>query len=112
SYSCLLGRPWIHSSGEIPSSLHQKSKLVISNHLVTISGEEELLVTKPSNTPYIEVVEEALECLFRSFEIDIAINMAKGSSILKPQLSNATKMAGKIMMKGEHQPRKGIGAKQ
>ena len=23
TYNCLLGRPWIHSSGAVPSSLHQ-----------------------------------------------------------------------------------------
>ncbi|XP_016702318.1 uncharacterized protein [Gossypium hirsutum] len=28
SYNCLLGRPWIHSAGAVPSSLHQKLKLV------------------------------------------------------------------------------------
>ncbi|XP_040960233.1 uncharacterized protein [Gossypium hirsutum] len=26
SYNCLLGRPWIHSAGAVPSSLHQKLK--------------------------------------------------------------------------------------
>ncbi|KAA3477697.1 reverse transcriptase [Gossypium australe] len=28
SYNCLLGRPWIHSAGAVPSSLYQKLKLV------------------------------------------------------------------------------------
>jgi len=29
AYSCLLGRPWIHSIGVIPSTLHQKLKFVV-----------------------------------------------------------------------------------
>ena len=28
SYNCLLGRPWIHIAGAVPSSLHQKIKFV------------------------------------------------------------------------------------
>ena len=29
SYNCLLGRPWIHIAGAVPSTLHQKIKFVI-----------------------------------------------------------------------------------
>ncbi|XP_052883513.1 uncharacterized protein LOC108451492 [Gossypium arboreum] len=36
SYNCLLGRPWIHSAGVVPSSLHQKLKLVADGRLVTL----------------------------------------------------------------------------
>ncbi|RDY00939.1 hypothetical protein CR513_15786, partial [Mucuna pruriens] len=28
AYSCLLGRPWIHATGAVPSSLHQKVKFI------------------------------------------------------------------------------------
>ena len=28
SYNCLLGRPWIHVAGVVPSTLHQKIKFV------------------------------------------------------------------------------------
>ena len=28
SYNCLLGRPWIHIAGAVPSTLHQKIKFV------------------------------------------------------------------------------------
>ncbi|RDX84226.1 hypothetical protein CR513_34757, partial [Mucuna pruriens] len=28
AYSCLLGRPWIHAVGAVPSSLHQKVKFI------------------------------------------------------------------------------------
>ncbi|KAA3479928.1 hypothetical protein EPI10_020401 [Gossypium australe] len=28
SYNCLLGRPWIHTAGPVPSSLHQKLKTI------------------------------------------------------------------------------------
>jgi len=38
AYSCLLGRPWIHSVGVVPSILHQKLKFVVEGHLIIVSG--------------------------------------------------------------------------
>ena len=29
AYSCLLGRPWIHALGVVPSTLHQKLKFAV-----------------------------------------------------------------------------------
>lgn len=69
AYSMLLGRPWIHSAGAIPSSLHQKVKFVIDGKLVTIHAEEALLVTKNPSVPYIEADEGTVENSFQSFEV-------------------------------------------
>jgi len=33
-YSCLLGRPWIHTAGVVPSTLHQKLKFIINDKLL------------------------------------------------------------------------------
>jgi len=43
SYSCLLGRPWIHEAGAVTSTLHQKLKFVRNGKLVTVHGEEAYL---------------------------------------------------------------------
>ena len=48
AYNCLLGRPWIHTTGVVPSTLHQKLKYGMGDKMVTISGEEEFLVSGPS----------------------------------------------------------------
>ncbi|XP_006603296.1 uncharacterized protein [Glycine max] len=58
AYSCLLGHPWIHSVGVVPSTLHQKLKFVVERHLVIVSGEEDVLVSCPSSMPYVEAAEE------------------------------------------------------
>ncbi|KAA3460740.1 hypothetical protein EPI10_027374 [Gossypium australe] len=34
SYKCLLRRPWIHTAGAVPSSLHQKLKLVAEEDII------------------------------------------------------------------------------
>ncbi|XP_039029195.1 LOW QUALITY PROTEIN: uncharacterized protein LOC120163293 [Hibiscus syriacus] len=46
TYNCLLGRPWIHSAGAVPSSLHQKLKFVIDGQLICVNAEEEDVPTE------------------------------------------------------------------
>ena len=53
SYSCLLGRPWIHEAGAVTSTLHQKLKFVKNGRLVTVNGEEALLVSHLSAFSFI-----------------------------------------------------------
>ena len=54
SYSCLLGRPWIHEAGAVTSTLHQKLKFVRNGKLVTVHGEEAYLVSQLSSFSCIE----------------------------------------------------------
>jgi len=53
SYSCLLGRPWIHEAGEVTSTLHQKLKFVKNGKLVTMGGEQAMLVSHLSSFSFI-----------------------------------------------------------
>ncbi|XP_040944254.1 uncharacterized protein [Gossypium hirsutum] len=59
SYNCLLGRPWIHSVGAVPSSLHHKLKLVSEGRLVTINAEEDIIAAVSNEAPYVETNDEA-----------------------------------------------------
>ncbi|KAJ9175350.1 hypothetical protein P3X46_013915 [Hevea brasiliensis] len=69
AYTMLLGRPWIHSANAIPSTLHQKIKYIMDGKIITVKGEEALLVTKPQSLPYVEAAEESLESSFQAFEL-------------------------------------------
>ena len=69
AYSCLLGRPWIHDAKAIPSTLHQKVKFIVGDKLVTVQAEDDILISKPSNIPYVDAAEEALETAFQALEI-------------------------------------------
>lgn len=40
-YNLLLGRPWIHSAGVVPSTFYQQIQYVMKNELVTIYTDEE-----------------------------------------------------------------------
>ncbi|XP_052874431.1 uncharacterized protein LOC128279513 [Gossypium arboreum] len=93
SYNCLLERPWIHSAGAVPSSLHQKLKLVSEGRLITINAEEDIIATVSNNVPYLETDDEAIECSFRSLEFVNATFITEGSKILVPILSKTTRMS-------------------
>ncbi|XP_052885310.1 uncharacterized protein LOC108484772 [Gossypium arboreum] len=82
SYNCLWGRPWIYSVGAVPSSLHQKLKLVTNGRLITINAEEDIIVAVTSKAPYVEANEEAIECSFSSLEIVNATFISEGSEVL------------------------------
>jgi hypothetical protein len=69
SYSCLLGRPWIHAAGAVTSTLHQKLKFIVDDKLVIVSGEEDALVSHLSSFKYIETEEGVLETPFQALEI-------------------------------------------
>ncbi|KAE8733240.1 Detected protein of unknown function [Hibiscus syriacus] len=92
TYNCLLGRPWIHSAGAVPSSLHQKLKFVVDGQLICVGAEEEIIASVTSDVPYIDTNEDALECSFRALEFVNATFIAEGSKIPYPRLSDCTKM--------------------
>ncbi|XP_039687894.1 uncharacterized protein [Medicago truncatula] len=48
SFSCLLGRPWIHDAGAVTSTLHQKLKFVSHGKLIAVSGESAFLISNLS----------------------------------------------------------------
>ncbi|XP_058744334.1 uncharacterized protein LOC131616905 [Vicia villosa] len=75
AYTCLLGRPWIHTAGAVTSTLHQKVKFVDGNSIVTVNGEEDIFVSNLDSYRYIEAGEKALETSFQSLEIATAVTL-------------------------------------
>ncbi|KAL4362504.1 hypothetical protein GQ457_04G022400 [Hibiscus cannabinus] len=92
TYSCLLGRPWIHAADAVPSTLHQKLKFVIDGKLVTVQGEEDIIASVVTDTPYIEMDENAVECTFRSLELVSATFVEENREVRRPKLSRCAKM--------------------
>ena len=45
SFNLLLGRPWIHEAGVIPSSLHQKVKFIHEGRIITIQSEKDVVTS-------------------------------------------------------------------
>ncbi|XP_016752731.1 uncharacterized protein [Gossypium hirsutum] len=107
-YNCLLGRPWIHSVGAVPSSLHQKLKLVTEGRLVTINAEEDIIAAITSDAPYLEANDEAIECPFLSLEFVKVTFITEGNKIPMPWLSKTTRMGLRLTVGKGALPRRGL----
>ena len=90
SYNCLLGRPWIHMVGAVPSTFHQKVQFVADENLITVVAEEDMVATTTVSTLYIEVKENATECSFWSFEVAIVTITKDILEMLTSHLSQNT----------------------
>ncbi|KAE8694017.1 hypothetical protein F3Y22_tig00110788pilonHSYRG00276 [Hibiscus syriacus] len=109
TYNCLLGRPWIHQAGAVPSTLYQRIKFAIDGRLICIHAEEDIIASVSTTAPYVEVEEQAVECSFRSLEYVNAMFVAEGKKIPKPRLSNCTKMGLKLTLGRGAKTGKGFG---
>ena len=45
SFNLLLGRPWIHEAGAIPSSLHQKVKFIHEGRIIKIQSDKDVVTS-------------------------------------------------------------------
>ncbi|XP_077251863.1 uncharacterized protein LOC143891101 [Tasmannia lanceolata] len=52
SFNLLLGRPWLHTVGVVPSSLHQKLKFMKGSRVITVRGDEDLEVGAILSDPH------------------------------------------------------------
>ncbi|XP_039156094.1 uncharacterized protein LOC120287374 [Eucalyptus grandis] len=84
AFNFLLGRPWIHTAGAVPSSLHQAVKFVIEKKLVTVYGEEDHRIYHETAIPY-------------------------GSSPPTLEVSDTTLMVGRVMVGNGFVPGNGLG---
>ncbi|XP_040952819.1 uncharacterized protein [Gossypium hirsutum] len=112
SYNFLLERPWIHSTGAVPSSLYQKVKFIMDSRLITVAGEEDIIASISVDAPYIEVSKGTIECSFHSFEFINATFIAKGNKIPTPNLSRNTNMGIKLTVRKGVRVKKGLGRYQ
>ena len=90
SYNYLLGRSWIHITGVVPSTLHQKIKFVTEGQLVCVSVEKDMFAMTSSGALYVKTDEKAMECSFKSLEFVNAMYVREGAKILVPKLSEVT----------------------
>ncbi|XP_077246016.1 uncharacterized protein LOC143885850 [Tasmannia lanceolata] len=44
SFLLLIGRPWLHKVGAVPSTLHQKLKFILNHKVITVKGDPDLEV--------------------------------------------------------------------
>ncbi|RVX02300.1 hypothetical protein CK203_028395 [Vitis vinifera] len=67
SFNPLLGRPWIHRAGAIPSSFHQKVKFIHEDKVITIQSSGDI---PSSSEPVLEINHSENDLFFTSFTFD------------------------------------------
>ena len=97
NYTMLLGRPWIHLAGAVPSTLHQKVKFIADGRLITINSEESMLVSSIEGVPYVEQGGNVAEPAFTSFEVvcaekGVSNNACKKESLIFYELFYANRV--------------------
>lgn len=109
TYNFLLGRPWVHSAGAVPSSLHQKKKYIVRDHLVTVHAEEDLTVLRSPAIPYIDVENDIVPNARNAFELVQANYVAEGSVPARPKISANSMMVAKVMLNSGYKLDSGLG---
>ncbi|KAH7834894.1 hypothetical protein Vadar_020723 [Vaccinium darrowii] len=102
AYNFLLGRPWIHVTGGVPSTLHQKIKFIIAGQLITVYAEEEFAIYKAPAIPFLESAEPSS---YQTLEYVTAI---QGTPVT-PQVSNNSKAIARCFRHNNFCPGKGLG---
>jgi len=100
AYTMLLGIPWIHHAKAMPSTLHQRVKYINDGRLIIVKGEKELIISKPSSVPYINVIEKVCELPFQSFKV----------GAIKSHDKVVHDMAKEVMERSGYQIGKGLGS--
>ncbi|XP_050897847.1 uncharacterized protein LOC127104725 [Lathyrus oleraceus] len=101
-YSCLLGRPWIHSAGAVTSTLHQKLKFITNDKMIVIGGDEDILVSHLTSFRYIEVDGEITETPFQSLEVVNMMAVQQTLETPKSGPSMASWQGAKAVMESEN----------
>ncbi|XP_031378311.1 uncharacterized protein LOC116193702 [Punica granatum] len=104
AFSLLLGRPWIHAAGAVPSSLHQRIKFIAEDRLITVKGEEDYAIYKETAVPYISIGDDQ-NLPFHSFE---TISVIQDYGEIGP--TRADRIVGKVLLRHNYIPGTELGA--
>lgn len=80
-FNLLLGHPWIHTAGAIPTSLHQKVKLITGDKVITVMAEEDISVPITALVPFIDTQQLDSTSKYYSFEFVFVKYILEGGSI-------------------------------
>ena len=109
SYNLLLGRPWVHRTGAVPSTLHQMIKFEHDRQEVIVHGEGDLSIYKDSSFPFIKADNENEALVYHISEVVVIEHVPEGSVIPKTNMSIASVMVVNELLKHGFEPGKGLG---
>ncbi|XP_077215777.1 uncharacterized protein LOC143850404 [Tasmannia lanceolata] len=107
SFFLLLGRPWLHKVGVVPSTLHQKLKFVRNNRVITVRGDPEPEVGQITSELSTEKSRDVSLTGFSLEVSTISFGEAMNEEIMF--LSSTNTQVVKIMRKYGYVPGTGLG---
>ena len=110
SFNILLGRPWIHEAGAIPSFLHQKVKFIHEGRIITIQSDRDIIA---SSEPVLHIShsEDDLHLTGFTFDEVQVVSLEDGSRDMVPiSFDQRTSTLVLSMMRGmSYLPGMGLG---
>ena len=67
SFNLLLGRPWIHKAGAIPSSLHRKVKFIHDGQAIMVQSTRDMFA---SSKPIVQISHSEDDLFLIEFTFD------------------------------------------
>lgn len=101
SYNMLLGRPWIHMAGAVPSTLHQMIKFIWHEREVVIYGEG-------SHSNLYAPINDNIIRGSDFYTVEIA-NATKDDQMLEHLMPAVYKMIATVMLRNRFEPDLGLG---
>ncbi|RVW21452.1 hypothetical protein CK203_110476 [Vitis vinifera] len=83
SFNLLLGRPWIHEAGAIPSSLHQEVKFIHKGRIIMIQSDRDI-ITSSEPVLHISHSENDLHLTEFTFDEVQVVSLEDGSRDMVP----------------------------
>ncbi|XP_077215660.1 uncharacterized protein LOC143850288 [Tasmannia lanceolata] len=111
SFNLLLGRPWLHKYGVVPSSLHQKLKFIKGNSVITVRGDLDLEVGQISQELIIPATLEKNEDVsLTGFSLEVtAISVEEAMNEPLTFLTSSNHAVVRMMRKQGYVPGAGLG---
>lgn len=101
----VLGRPWIHQEGAVPSTLHQKVKFIIGDKVITEPADIDVITMIGQKILGVKNLQASNTFISYQFKVvhteEEATNMKRKAEILPPRFC--------MMAKMKFDPDKGLG---
>ncbi|RVW25519.1 hypothetical protein CK203_103506 [Vitis vinifera] len=94
SFNLLLGRPWIHRAGAIPSSLHQKVKFIHDGQVVVVQSVGDMFIAAE---PTVEIEDFCRDFVAMSFD-------QHGSTVVLDIMRSMSYLPGMGLGRRQHGP--------
>ncbi|XP_069144443.1 uncharacterized protein [Solanum lycopersicum] len=109
SYNLLLGRPWVHRDGEVPSTLHQMIKFEYDRQEIIVYGEGDLSIYKHSSFTFIKADNENEALIYQDSEVLVIEKFPEGIVISKTNIPISSVMVVNELLKHAFEPGNGLG---